>query len=92
MTENYVYTEEMNRMDPRLIHEMNARVFFQSGLKKPQSEVRPWQYVEMKYRDMGLVPPSYIPPLETMEDAEIWMCLDDRVNRRMRMRESGIAV
>ena len=38
------------------------------------------------------MPPAYIPRLESMEDAEIWMCLDERVNRRIRMQERNIAV
>ena len=53
--------------------------------------IRPWQYVLMEYDRMGLTPPAVIPPLESMEDAEIWMCLDARVNRAMRMRESALA-
>ena len=80
-----------SRMDLETIREMNARLFFQSGLGKPSREVRPWQYVEMEYSRMGLTPPSSVPQLATREDAEIWMCLDARVNNRMRMRESSLA-
>jgi len=79
------------RMANEWIQEVNARLFFQSGLSRPKAELRPWQYVQMEYQRMGLTPPAYIPPLETMEDAEIWMCLDGRVNRALRMRENSIA-
>jgi hypothetical protein len=78
-------------MSMQTIREINARRFFQAGERKPVNGLRPWQFVEMEYRRMGLTPPAYIPPLETMEDAEIWMCLDERVNYRMRMREASLA-
>ena len=37
------------------------------------------------------VAPADVPELESREDAEIWMCLDARVNRILRMRESALA-
>ncbi len=80
-----------NQMSENLIREINCRMFFSLGTAKGSAELRPWQYVEMEYARMGLTPPPYIPPLESVEDAEIWMCLDERVNRRMRMRESALA-
>ena len=92
MTMTYNAGPMTRRMSEDLIQELNARLFFQAGMKKPKTALRPWQYVEMEYRDMGLTPPSYVPSLETIEDAEIWMCLDERVNRGLRMRETGIAV
>ena len=79
------------RISPETVSRINARLLFQSGRSRPRDEVRPWQYVEMEYRRMGLTPPSYIPPLETVEDAEIWMCLDERVNYSLRLRESSLA-
>ena len=82
----------MNRMNPETIRNINSRLFFSAGAARGQEqELRPWQYVQMEYERMGLTPPAVIPPLESMEDAEIWMCLDARVNRAMRMRESALA-
>lgn len=89
-TEQAAMTAE-SRMGASWVQEVNARLFFQSGFSRPKRELRPWQYVQMEYQRMELTPPAYIPPLETMEDAEIWMCLDERVNRSVRMRESSIA-
>ena len=83
----------MNRMNPETIRNINSRLFFSTGTGRGQEqELRPWQYVQMEYERMGLMPPAYIPRLESMEDAEIWMCLDERVNRRIRMQERNIAV
>ena len=83
----------MNRMNPETIRNINSRLFFSAGTGRGQEqELRPWQYVLMEYERMGLMPPAYIPRLESMEDAEIWMCLDERVNRRIRMQERNIAV
>ncbi len=76
-------------MDARTIQEINSRLFFGSSGAKPAAEPRPWQYVQMTYNQMGLTAPSYVPPLETREDAEIWMCLDSRVNRAVRLREES---
>ena len=57
----------------------NALLFTAKGAyEKP--EVRPWQYVRMEYERVGLVPPAF----RTVEDAEIWMCLDSRYNCRLR--------
>lgn len=82
------------RMNMKTIRDINSRLFFSSGEagnRGAKQELKPWQYVEMEYARMGLTPPADIPVLETIEDAEIWMCLDERVNRSLRMRESAIA-
>ena len=79
-------------MSMSTIREINSRLFFGSSGAKQQAGVKPWQYVQMEYNQMGLPAPSYVPKLETMEDAEIWMCLDERVNRTMRLRETPVAV
>ena len=59
----------------------------QAGAAGAQSVIRPWQYVQMEYERVGLTPPAYLPPFETVEDAQIWMCLDSRYNHAL-MRES----
>lgn len=79
----------MNRMDRQTVQDINARLLFSAGSAQGSAEVRPWQYVEMEYNRLGLTPPAWIPRLDTLEDAEIWMCLDERVNRRLRMRETA---
>lgn len=79
------------RISPEIVSRINAHLLFQSGRSRPRAEVKPWQYVEMEYRRIGLTPPSYIPPLETVEDAEIWMCLDERVNYSLRLQEHSLA-
>ena len=84
------YTEQV-QMSREMIREMNSRLFFQTGKTQGNSRIRPWQYVEMEYRRMGLTPPSRIPALDSLEDAEIWMCLDERVNYSLRMRENSLA-
>ena len=82
-----------NRMNQETIRNINSRLFFSSCAAPYQvPELRPWQYVQMEYERMGLTPPAFIPQLGSIEDAEIWMCLDERVNRQMRIRESSIAV
>ncbi|MDO5435806.1 MAG: hypothetical protein Q4G19_05505 [Clostridia bacterium] len=52
-------------------------------------ELAPWQYVQMEYDRVGLPAPLDIPEFETKEDAEIWLCLDMRYNRRLREMNSG---
>ena len=49
-----------------------------------QNELRPWQYVVMAYHRVGLPAPVRIPDFASLEDADIWMCLDMRYNRRLR--------
>ena len=79
-------------MQMNTIQEINARLFFSSGDARPAAQERPWQYVQMEYDRMGLPAPSAVPRLDTIEDAEIWLCLDERYNRGLRMRESALAV
>lgn len=59
--------------------------------KKPahRAPVQPWQYVLMEYARVGLQPPMTIPEFATREDAEIWMCLDIRYNRRLKELSVG---
>ena len=79
------------RMNAETVQEINRRLFFGSGNVKMKSELKPWQYVEMEYERIGLRAPADVPDLESQEDADIWMCLDDRVNRILRMRASALA-
>ncbi len=77
----------MTPMNLQTIQNINSAVLFRSGRAGAQSGIRPWQYVQMEYERVGLTPPAYLPPFETVEDAQIWMCLDSRYNRAL-MRES----
>ena len=87
----YRENEAAGFMNQETVRAINSRLFFQSGTRKPEASVRPWQYVEMEYSDMGIPSPFEVPRLENMEDAEIWMCLDERVNRCLRLKEAGLA-
>ena len=78
-------------MDAKTVRDINSRLFFGSAGAWGSPEIRPWQYVEMEYGRMGLSTPQQVPPMESIEDAQIWMCLDERVNRTMRMRERQMA-
>lgn len=73
-----------NRMDSSTIRAINTALLFTGGGKYEQPEIRPWQYVRMEYERVGLVPPASMPRFESVEDAEIWMCLDSRYNSRLR--------
>ncbi|MBR2822723.1 MAG: hypothetical protein IKE24_03455 [Clostridia bacterium] len=79
----------VQRMDMKTIHEINSRLYFGSAGVGTAAEIAPWQHVIMSYNQAGLTAPSYVPPLETREDADIWMCLDERMNYKM--RESALA-
>lgn len=78
------------RMDMKTIREINSRLYFGSAGAQASGDVAPWQYVEMSYNRVGLQAPAYVPPLDTKEDADIWMCLDARMNYKM--REAPLAV
>ena len=80
-----------DRMDKKTVRDINSRLFFGSGKAGTDTEIKAWQYVEMAYERIGLRAPADVPELESLEDVEIWMCLDARVNRIMRMRESAMA-
>ena len=73
-----------NRMNAATIHSINTALLFTAGGDYEKPEIRPWQYVQMEYERVGLVPPAGMPRFETVEDAEIWMCLDSRYNSRLR--------
>lgn len=80
----------MNRETVRAIN--SALMFTASGEKNERQEIRPWQYVQMEYERVGLMPPAGMPRFETVEDAEIWMCLDSRYNNRLKETAWAMAV
>ena len=74
----------MKMMNAATVKAINQALLFNSKEPYERPEIRPWQYVQMEYERVGLVPPSGMPRFNTVEDAEIWMCLDSRYNNRMR--------
>ena len=72
------------QMNIQTIHAINSALLFTSGGAYETPEIRPWQAVQMEYERVGLVPPVSMPRFATVEDAEIWMCLDSRYNTRLR--------
>ena len=72
------------QMSRSTIHAINSALLFSAGGKYEAPEMRPWQFVQMEYERVGLIPPVSVPRFETVEDAQIWMCLDSRYNNRMR--------
>ena len=74
-------------MNHDTIRAINSALLFTAKGTYEKPEVRPWQYVQMEYERVGLVPPAGIPQIKSIEDAEIWMCLDSRYNSRL--RETG---
>ena len=79
-------------MNDQIIHTINSALFFSSGEKYEKPEMRPWQYVQMEYERVGLSAPAEMPYFETVEDAQIWMCLDSRYNMRLRESRWPLAV
>ena len=71
-------------MNMNTIRSINSALLFTSGEKYEKPDLRPWQVVQMEYERVGLVPPAGTPRFESVEDAEIWMCLDSRYNCRLR--------
>ena len=74
-------------MNDQIIHAINSALFFSSGEKYEKPEMRPWQYVQMEYERVGMMPPVVTPDFESLEDAQIWMCLDAEYNTRLRERD-----
>ena len=72
------------QMSRSTIHAINSALLFSAGGKYETPEMRPWQFVQMEYERVGLIPPVNVPRFESVEDAQIWMCLDSRYNTRMR--------
>jgi hypothetical protein len=68
------------------IRKINEALAFVTAGKYEKPELRPWQYVQMEYERVGMMPPVNMPAFESREDAEIWMCLDAEYNARLRER------
>lgn len=81
-----------NPMSMDTIRAINSALLFAAGGKYEKPEIRPWQAIQMEYERVGLVPPAGMPRFETVEDAEIWMCLDSRYNARLREVSRPVAV
>lgn len=74
----------MKTMNAQTIASINSALLFLLDEEYEKPALRPWQYVQMEYERVGLNPPRQIPPLQSFEEAEIWMCLDSRYNNRLR--------
>ena len=74
----------MSRLNQQAIEMINNGVYFRSRKTHEAPPLRPWQYVLIEYQRVGLTPPQDIPAFESMEQAECWMCLDQRYNRRLK--------
>ena len=72
------------RMNEDTIRAINSALLFTLQDPYEEPEIRPWQYVDMEYKRVGLTVPSETPRFRTVEDAQIWMCLDSRYNTRLR--------
>ena len=72
------------QMNMNTIHTINSALLFTAGGKYEAPEIRPWQFVQMEYERVGLAAPVSVPGFKTVEDAQIWMCLDSRYNARLR--------
>ena len=72
------------QLNVQTIRTINTTLLFTAGGLYEVPEIRPWQYVQMEYGRVGLMPPSDMPQFKSVEDAEIWMCLDSRYNSRLK--------
>ena len=70
------------RLSENTIAAINSALLFASNRSDEEERLalRPWQYVQMAYEGVGLMPPNRIPDFQSFEDAEIWMCLDSQYN------------
>ena len=82
----------MNHMSESTIKSINEALYFSSGQPYEKPAVRPWQYVQMEYERVGMTPPARMPQFETVDDAQIWMCLDGVYNARLREVAWPVAV
>lgn len=71
-------------MNEAMIRRINDTLFFLSAGEYQEPAVRPWQYVQMEYERVGMMPPAEIPSFSSVEEAQIWMCLDAEYNNRLR--------
>ena len=73
-------------MNMKTIKMINQALAFITSGEYEEPDIRPWQYVQMEYQRVGMMPPVTIPDFKTLEDAQIWMCLDAEYNTRLRER------
>ena len=74
----------MKMMSRETIATINRALLFQSGNPYESPRIRPWQHIQMQYARVGLPAPFRIPDLNSLEQADCWMCLDSRYNARLR--------
>ena len=74
----------MKMLNQNTISAINSARLFSSRQSYEVPALRPWQYVQMEYERVGLTPPAWIPDFDTLEDAQIWMCLDSCYNLRLK--------
>lgn len=80
----------MKTMSIETIRAINQALLASSEEIFERPEIRPWQYVQMEYERFGMKPPTDTPAFSTIDDAEIWMCLDRKYNHRL--RETGYPI
>ncbi len=71
-------------MSEQLVRQINEALYFTTAGEYEKPAVRPWQYVQMEYERVGLMPPAFVPDFESIEEAQIWMCLDAEYNMRLK--------
>lgn len=79
-------------MNMKTVRKINQALAFITAGEYEKPAVRPWQYVQMEYERVGMMPPADMPAFESLEDAEIWMCLDAEYNTRLREQAWRLAV
>ena len=71
-------------MSEQLVRQINEALYFTTAGEYEKPAVRPWQYVQMEYERVGMMPPAFVPDFESIEEAQIWMCLDAEYNMRLK--------
>ena len=74
-------------MKMKTIRKINQALSFAAAGKYEKPAIRPWQYLQMEYERVGMMPPIDAPTFKSLEDAQIWMCLDAEYNTRLRERD-----
>ena len=82
----------MKMMNDATVKAINQALLFNSKEPYERPEIRPWQYVQMEYTRVGMSVPARMPEFETVDDAQIWMCLDREYNNRLREVSYAAAV
>lgn len=82
----------MKMMDVSTIKAINEALYFSSNRKYEKPELKPWQYVQMEYERVGMMPPAGTPSFDSVDDAQIWMCLDGQYNTKLREVAWPVAV